>query len=94
MSCLKRNKALKNLQKKGFTISPKSRDHVYLELYHNGKFVTYTKVSHNNDDLRDRLIKEMSIQCKLDKQQFIDLVNCPLSKTEYLKVLEEKHLLD
>jgi hypothetical protein len=95
MSCLDRNKTLRNLKKKGFVESSKnSPDHIYLILYHEGKLVAHTKISHSGDDIRDPLIKAMSSQCKLVKSQFIDLANCPLSKDNYLKILEEGDYLD
>ncbi len=94
MTTLKKNTAFKNLLKKGFIESTKKApDHKRLELYVDGKFVTSTKFSHNNDDIRDPLIKLMSQQCKLSKNEFVDLANCPLSKEEYLEILKSKDLL-
>ena len=95
MSCLDRNQTLRNLKKKGFLASSdKSPDHIRLLLYNEGKLVAQTKVSHSNDDIRDPLIKSMSVQCKLNKEQFIDLANCPLSKEAYFKILAESGKLD
>ena len=95
MSCLGRKKTLRNLKKKGFIVSQKnSSDHIFLLLYNEGKLVAQTKVSHSNDDIRDSLIKSMSVQCKLDKEQFMDLANCPLSKEAYFKILAENGKLD
>lgn len=93
---LDKGKAYKNLKKKGFIDSTnKSVDHKYLEFYHNGKLVLYTKVSHGSKvDLEDYLIKQMSTQCKLNKHDFADLVNCPMSEKQYLKKLEEQGLLE
>ncbi len=89
---LSKKKAYKNLKKKGFADAPnKSVDHKYLEYFVDGKMILYTKVSHGSDeDLREPLIKQMSVQCKLSKQQFCDLVNCPLSAEEYKHILESK----
>ena len=93
---LDKNKAYKNLKKKGFVDSEnKSVDHKYLELFHEGKLILYTKVSHGSkSDLDDYLIKQMSTQCKLSKQDFADLVNCPLSEKEYLKKLKDLGVLE
>ncbi len=94
MSVLDPKKTYKNLKKKGFVDSiSKSDDHKYLELFHDNKYVCHTKISHGNKDLGDFLIKQMSVQCKLDKQEFMDLSNCPLSKEAYLKILDKKGLL-
>lgn len=86
---LEKNKAYKNLKKKGFEVSKDhSNDHKYLEFFHEGKLILYTKLSHGSKkDLDNFLIKQMSSQCKLTKQQFADLVNCPLSQEAYLEIL-------
>ena len=95
MSVLDPQKTYKNLKKKGFVDSPnKSVDHKYLELFHNGKFVLSTKISHGNKDLGDHLIKQMSVQCHLNKNEFMDLSNCPLSKEDYFDILDKLGLLE
>lgn len=95
MSVLDPRKTYQNLKKKGFTESPnKSPDHKRLEFVYKGKYILSTKLSHNNQDLDNYLIKQMSSQCKLDKSDFLDLVNCPLSKEEFIQILEQKGLLD
>lgn len=84
-----------NLKKKGFDDAPnKSDDHRWLELFHNGKLVLHTKISHGGKDLGDFLIKQMSMQCKLDKSDFMDLANCPLSKKQYFDILSEKGYIE
>ena len=94
MSVLDPKKTYKNLKKKGFVdAANKSPDHKYLEFYHDGKFVLHTKLSHGNKDLGDFLIKQMSVQCHLDKNEFMDLSNCPLSKEEFIKILDKKGVL-
>ena len=94
MSVLDPKKTYKSLKKKGFTDTiTKSIDHKRLEFFHNKKLVLSTKLSHNNKDLGDYLIKQMSVQCHLDKNEFIDLANCPLSKEEFLEILGQKELL-
>jgi hypothetical protein len=94
MSVLDPSKTYRNLKRKGFTDSThKSKDHKRLELFHEKKLVLSTKLSHNNKDLDKYLIKQMSVQCHLDKNDFIDLANCPLSKEDYMAILEKKGLL-
>jgi len=88
MAALDSKTTQRNLRKKGFIDSP--GDHKRLELFINNKFILHTKVSHNNEDIDDYLIKQMSVQCKLDKNQFIELAKCPLSKEEYFKILKTK----
>lgn len=95
MSTLDPKKTYKNLKKKGFIDSVKrSDDHKYLELFYKDKLVLYTKLSHGNKDIGDYLIKQMSVQCHLDKNDFMDLSNCPLSKDDYLRILNNKGLLE
>jgi hypothetical protein len=95
MAVIDSKKTYKNLKKKGFVDSvDHSIDHKYLELYHNGKLILYTKISHGSKkDLGDFLIKQMSIQCKLSKNELMDLANCPLSQKDYFKILADKRLI-
>ncbi|HEX9650661.1 MAG TPA: hypothetical protein VGA21_08875 [Cyclobacteriaceae bacterium] len=92
MSVLDSKDTHRNLKKKGFIDSP--GDHKRLEYYYNDKLILHTKISHGSKkDLDDYLIRQMSVQCQLDKMQFVDLAKCPLSKGEYLKILRKKKLL-
>jgi predicted RNA binding protein YcfA (HicA-like mRNA interferase family) len=91
MACFKATKVKKALEKKGF--EKKNGDHNYYEFWHKGKLVVSTKTSHNNQDIGDSLIGMMSRQVQLEKKQFLDLINCPLSKEDYIKILERKGCL-
>lgn len=87
----KSDKVRKSLKKKGFTEN--NGDHKFLELKLDGKFVLHTKVSHGSThDIDGYLIGQMARQCKLSKQDFSDLVNCPLSKEAYVKKIRDKGL--
>jgi hypothetical protein len=95
MSVLDPNKTLRNLTKKGFQESTyKSHDHIYLEYFHNHKLVAYTKLSHHSSDLGNYHIKQMSFQCKLSKEQFIDLARCPMGQSEYEEILRRNGILN
>lgn len=89
---LDKNKALKNLKNKGFSIAKyKSVDHHYLEFYHDDILILFTKISHGSKkDLDSYLIKQMSAQCKLSKSDFAELVNCTLSQENYINILVQK----
>ncbi len=93
---LNKKKAYRNLKKKGFVdCEYHSEDHKYLEYTHEGKVILFTKFSNGSKkDLDNYLISQMSKQCKLSKSDFADLVNCPLSKDNYIKKLKENGLLD
>ena len=73
------------LTAKGF--SPGSGDHhfyVYFTL-DGRKTRARTKTSHTAKmkDVPDNLLSEMAKQCKLTKPQFLDLVDCPLTRQAY-----------
>ena len=93
---LNKKKVYNNLKKKGFIDSKNlSKDHKYLEFHYNNIKICFTKISHGSKpkDLEDYLIQKMSNQCKLKKKDFENLVNCPLSKKDYLKILQEKNII-
>ncbi|MCK5766626.1 MAG: hypothetical protein KAH26_11620 [Bacteroidales bacterium] len=88
---LKAGETYKNLKKKGFVPSnTKADDHKWLEYCIDGVRILHTKVSHgsNSTELRQPLIHKMAKQCKLTKNQFIDLATCPMSGEQY-----KKHIL-
>jgi hypothetical protein len=86
---LKARKVLGGLEKKGFVQA--EGDHTFLILYVNGKKTSiHTKVSHGSSEINDYLINKMSIQVKLDRKKFLDLVNCPLSLDHYLEELKSQ----
>lgn len=92
MACFKARKVKQSLAKKGF--EEESSDHYYFVLCENGKKTrVYTKTSRNNQDIDDPLISLMSQQLHLTKRQFMDLINCPLSKEEYIKILKNKNII-
>jgi hypothetical protein len=51
-------------------------------------------ISHSAKDLDDYLIKQMSVQCKLSKEEFKDLANCPLSQAQYIQILIDKEIIE
>jgi hypothetical protein len=82
----------KSLKKKGFKVSNGADK--YFEFCHNGKFILHTYTSHGTShDIGDYLIHKMAFQCKLDKKDFLDLVNCPMDKEKYIGILEKKGVL-
>lgn len=84
-----------SLESKGFERS--ERDHSYF-VYHTTagkKTVAKTKTSHTPKmkSLGDELLGKMARQCCLSKPQFLDLVDCPLDRQGYEKLLLEQDLL-
>lgn len=91
MTVIDAKKTYKNLIKKGFIDAVnKSPDHKWLEFYHNEELILSTKISHGEKDLNDFLIKQMSMQCKLNKDDFKNLALCPLSYEQYVDILKQK----
>jgi predicted RNA binding protein YcfA (HicA-like mRNA interferase family) len=87
MVTIKVKDILNGLARKGFCQS--EGDHSHLILYVNGKKTSIrTKVSHGSSEIGDNLINIMSIQLKLEKKKFIDLINCPLTMKDYLEELK------
>ena len=71
------------LRSKGF-IQTKSHHHFFI--YHSSagrKTPIKTKTSHNQREISDDLLGKMAQQVKLSKSDFLDLVDCPLSREAY-----------
>lgn len=81
-----RQKIMASLTKKGF-IQNDYKDHFFFT-YHtkSGKKTNiFTKLSRgtHHKTIGDSLLNPMAKQCKLDKNDFIDLIDCPLSRDDY-----------
>lgn len=95
MAVLDPDKTYRNLKKKGFIDSVKhSKDHKYLELYYDNKYILHTKISHGKKDIADYFIAQMARQCKINKKQFMDLANCPLEGNEYITILNQDGIIN
>jgi hypothetical protein len=91
MPVLDAKKTYQNLLSKGFKAA--KGDHKYLEYHFNGRIIFHTKISHGEKELQDFHIGMMKRQCKLEKNEFIDLANCPLSATDYLEILKRNGII-
>lgn len=91
MGALNTKKTVRNLLSKGFVKA--HGDHQFLEFWYNGKYVLQTFCSHNNQDINDYLIIMMKNQCRLEKGDFLDLANCPLSREGYVTKLMERGVI-
>lgn len=81
------------LLKKGFLL--REGDHSFFHLHVNGKKTAiYTKISHGEREVHDKLLGLMARQVGLSKRDFIDLIDCPLSHEEYLKRLQASNKID
>ncbi len=79
----------KSLEKKGF--QRKEGDHHYFNYYTKAgkKTKVFTKTSHGVKELDDSLLGMMSRQCKLTRQDFDRLIDCPLDRDSYERKLIE-----
>ena len=74
------------LTKKGFI--KKENDHTFFHLWVAGKKTRiYTKVSHGEKEIADNLLGAMARQLNLNKKQFLELVDCPLTLDAYVASL-------
>ncbi|MCP4702525.1 MAG: hypothetical protein GY862_37555 [Gammaproteobacteria bacterium] len=85
----RKNDVEKGLLHKGFR--KKEGDHHYFTYYNlkGKKTVVHTKTSHTPKmrDIPDNLLVLMAKQCRLNKADFLNLVDCPLTIDEYEKKL-------
>lgn len=58
--------------------------------YYNKKLVVQTRVSHKRGDVGGDIPHFIRQQLKLNEEQFQDLKNCPLERTDYIKILKDK----
>jgi len=81
------------LQRKGFRI--KEGDHHYHIYYSISglKSRIFTKTSHSHKEISDDLLSQMAKQCKLTRQQFFNLLDCPLTKDAYEQILAKQVLI-
>ncbi len=77
------------LERKGFE-RRESKD-AYFHLWVNGKKTPiFTKMSQGEREIHDGLLGAMARQVRLRKAQFDDLIECPLSKEDYVGILREE----
>jgi predicted RNA binding protein YcfA (HicA-like mRNA interferase family) len=72
---------------KGFQ---QSESHHHYFLYHDlagRKTAVKTKTSHAGKDLDDSLLGLMARQVRLSKKQFLDLLDCPLTREAYDRIV-------
>jgi hypothetical protein len=74
------------LQRKGF--ASRENDHTFLQLWvANKKTPIYTKVSHGEKEIPDNLLSAMARQLRLNRKQFLELVDCALTLEQYTAIL-------
>ncbi|MBK7049731.1 MAG: hypothetical protein IPH54_02535 [Rhodoferax sp.] len=84
----------KSLVKKGF--QRKEGDHSYFNYFTKAgkKTSVFTKTSHGAKELDDSLLGMMARQCKLSRQNFDLLIECPLDRDSYERKLVEGSFIE
>jgi len=84
-----------SLKAKGF--EPKEGDHhyFYYRTVEGKKTTAFTFTSHTRKEktISDELLSKMAKQCRLTKQDFLKLVDCPLDRDGYETFLAAQGLL-
>ncbi|MCX6030157.1 MAG: hypothetical protein NT169_12790 [Chloroflexi bacterium] len=63
--------------------------HVY-RLWLDDKLTARTYISHGERELSPYHVGEMAKQMRLHQSEFVDAVNCPLSREEYYRLLRQR----
>jgi len=75
------------VQKLGFE-KTETHHHVY-RLWLEGKLVARTYISHGGRELSRFHVSQMAKQMQLRKTEFIDAINCPLTREDYYRLLRK-----
>lgn len=90
-----KSKLEKSLLSKGFQKT--EGDHHYFIYYtQDGKKTAIkTKTSHTKKmkEIPDNILSQMAKQCHLKKSEFLNLIDCPLSRDEYEQILQQKDII-
>jgi hypothetical protein len=70
----------------------KETDHANYSLFVDKKLVVRTKLSHKKGEVGN-VQNAIRRQLKLNEKDFMDLINCPLSKEGYIEILRNKGIL-
>jgi len=89
MSTLKVRRVNKSLTTKLEFERHDSHHRIY-RLYLDGQLVARTFLSHGQRELTDFHIGQMAKQIRLSRQEFLDAVECPLSREAYYDLVRER----
>lgn len=83
-----------SLIKKGFIEVAYRADKKYYLTLDGKKVGIHTFVSHGTKEYGENLIGEMKKQLRLSKKEFIDLIDCPMTKEGYIRILIKKGCIE
>jgi predicted RNA binding protein YcfA (HicA-like mRNA interferase family) len=82
------------LKKKGFESTKNTHHQYYAYRMIDGRISdVFTYTSHSGKELSDSLLSKMARQCKLKREEFLKLIDCPMSRQEYEQDLKRKGLV-
>ena len=77
------------LRRKGF-VQDERHHHMFFYRTLQGQFTAIrTRTSHSGKTLDNYLLKQMAKQCHLEAEDFLRLVDCPLSRVSYESLIVE-----
>jgi hypothetical protein len=85
---LKKQDIQKVFQK--LNLEVRATDHIYGWLVVDGKKILRVHYSFGKGNIPAKVTDKIRGQLKLDREHFIDLVKCPLSREDYIKIINEK----
>jgi hypothetical protein len=71
----------------------RSTDHIYGWLVIKGKKILRVHYSFGKGNIPAKISEKIRSQLKLDQNNFKDLIKCPLSRGDYIKIIKEKGYL-
>jgi len=91
---IKTDKISSSLLKKGFVV--RESHHKYYILFVDGKKTSIrTRISHGSKEYGVNLLSAMRKQLKLNyMDELTDLINCPMSMSDYVQLLIERGQID
>ena len=92
MAVYKPRQLEKALVSKGFKKDKTHHKMLWLHV-ENKKTAIRTRISHDGKDYGDSLLGEMSRQVKLKRKYFNDLIQCPMSREDYIDHLRSTGVL-
>lgn len=78
------------LLRKGFQKTDTHHSYFYLHTSDGKRTPVFTKTSHGSKakELDDHLLSQMAKQCRLNRNDFLRLIDCPLEREEYEQFLK------
>lgn len=92
MAAIKTRNIRRALMKKGFLTSQTHHELFYYAIK-GKKTAIRTRLSHGAKEYDDYLLGQMAVQLKLEKMEFLSLVDCSLTGDGYFRLLKKRGLI-